>query len=86
LQDAITLLLGIAVLVGVGAAFNAGGWPYLLSWVGVAVAVLLLLWLLWRLFRAPIMLFVDEGIVGRWRWFQERVLTPMMYGRKGKQG
>jgi hypothetical protein len=80
----IARIVGFGLIVAASSAYRAGGWPYVLSWVGVAVAVMAVLWLLWRLFRPLLFFLRDEGIVGCWRWVREKVFTPILHGRKGK--
>jgi hypothetical protein len=55
-----------------------------LSYLAGITAVIAVPWLLWRLSRPVFMFFIDEGIVGRWRWVREKVFTPILYGSKGK--
>ncbi len=80
----IARIIGFSLMVAAISAYKIGGWPYVLSWVAVAAVVIAVLWLLWRLFRPPVIFLIDEGIVGCWRWLREKVLSPIMHGRKGK--
>src|SRR5258705_40520 len=79
----IARIISFSLMVVAISAYKTGGWPYVLSWVAVAAVVIAVLWLLWRLFSPLVTFLRGEGIVGCWRWVREKVLTPIMHGRKG---
>jgi len=65
-----------------------GGWSHVLSWVALWVSTVLgstvALWFLWRLFKPMVMTVRDQGIVGCLRWVRQRLIVPLLYGRRGK--
>ncbi len=65
--------------------YRTPDWNLLVQCVAIGLAVIGVLWLSWRLFRPVVMLFIDQGIVGCLRWVRDRVLVPLLYGRRGKQ-
>jgi len=71
-------------VLAAGYAYKTGGWSSLFLWTAVAIAVIAALAVLWRLLRPLVILLRDEGIAGCWRWVREKVLTPILYGRKEK--
>jgi len=84
--ESIVALIGIVAARSSFLAYRAGGWRYLLLCIGVAVGAVAALWclrMLWFvLFRPLFMFFVDEGVVGCWRWLRDKVFLTTAAGRQ----